>query len=82
MLKSRVVWLQSGDKNTKFFQNFANERRLINSMCNLKDKNDALLFYQNALEEGEISFFQEVYLHDSHLKIEDHLKVVSNFPRF
>ena len=34
------------------------------------------------LEEGVISFFKEVYLKDSHLKLEDQLKVVNNFPKF
>jgi hypothetical protein len=31
-LESRALWLQQGDENTKFFNNFANKRKSINTI--------------------------------------------------
>ena len=61
-LKGCVVWLQSKDKNTNFFQNHANQRRIINSIWELKDQNVVLFSDRNTLEEWVVSFFIDVYL--------------------
>jgi len=36
-LKSRAIWLKEGDKNTKFFHNYANARRERNSIWKISD---------------------------------------------
>ena len=38
-LKSRAIWLQAGDENTRFFQQHANGRRAANSIWELTDLN-------------------------------------------
>lgn len=35
--KSGVIWVKSGDNNTKFFHRFTNQRRLINSILEVDD---------------------------------------------
>lgn len=37
-LKSRAIWLQEGDKNTKFFHIFTNKRREANSIWEIKNE--------------------------------------------
>jgi hypothetical protein len=37
--RSRLNWLQHGDKNTSYFHHFANERRKRNMIKKLKDEN-------------------------------------------
>lgn len=41
--KSRVIWVQEGDNNSKFFHEFGNQRRFTNSIWEIK------------IEKGEIS---------------------------
>jgi hypothetical protein len=36
-LKSRALWLECGDENTKFFQAYARSRKLTNTIWSLKD---------------------------------------------
>jgi hypothetical protein len=36
-LKSRAIWVQSGDKNTKIFNQFANQRRINKHLWAIKD---------------------------------------------
>ena len=38
-LKSRAIWLEAGDENSKFFQNYAKGRKNSNKICIIK-KND------------------------------------------
>ena len=41
-LKSRALWLQAGDENTKFFQNYAKGRKMANSIWEMPKGNDEL----------------------------------------
>jgi hypothetical protein len=36
-LKRKELWLQNGDKNTKFFQAYAKGRKMENTIWSLKD---------------------------------------------
>jgi hypothetical protein len=38
--KSRAIWIKSGDRNTKFFHNYASYRRNKNFLWEIKDEND------------------------------------------
>jgi hypothetical protein len=41
-LKSRAIWLNNGDKNTKFFHKYANMRRTHNTIWDIEDESSVL----------------------------------------
>jgi len=45
-LKIRATWFKEGDKNTKFFHNFANARREKNSIWKIRDGRGCFLYSQ------------------------------------
>eukprot|EP00253_Pinus_taeda_P027392 PITA_27392 len=60
-LKSRALWLKEGDRNTKFFHNFANARRRKNSIWKIKDGKGGFLYSQNDIADEASRFFQNQY---------------------
>lgn len=79
-LKSWALWLKSGDKNTEFFQNFANSRRNFNTIWDIVDSTGRVLDDQSSLEKGAVDFFKEVYTSDSRDTLSDQLQVVRLYP--
>lgn len=48
--RAKVSWLQSGDRNTKFFHGMASQRRCGNVISKLKDINGTIVSQQSDLE--------------------------------
>ena len=42
-LKSRAIWLEAGDKNSKFFHNYDSHKRNINTLCEIKNQEGRLV---------------------------------------
>ena len=42
-LKRKALWLEEGDKNSKFFHNYASHRRNINTICEIKNQEGRLV---------------------------------------
>lgn len=60
-LKSRATWLKEGDRNTKFFHNFANARRQRNSIWSLDDGSGGLFHSQQDISREAFNFFHNQY---------------------
>lgn len=56
-LKSRAIWLKEGDKNTKFFHNFANARRKKNSIWKIRDGRGRFIYSQQEISNEAVNFF-------------------------
>lgn len=56
-LKSRALWLREGDRNTKFFYNFANARREKNSIWKISDGKGGFIYSQQEITKEAVSFF-------------------------
>jgi mannosylglycoprotein endo-beta-mannosidase len=79
-LKSRVLWVKGGDNNTKFFHNFSNHRKNINSSGSIKNQDGVLLTSFPQMVEVGVSCFHNLFLEPPSCTIQDILEVVSLFP--
>lgn len=57
----RVIWLKEGDKNTKFFNGKANQRRKVNALKKLKDENGVWRHGQENIERILLTFFSDLF---------------------
>ena len=58
--KSRALWLQEGDKNTKFFHRITNSHRRYNSISSLMI-NGVLSTDKETISTGITQFYQDLY---------------------
>ncbi|XP_020672715.1 uncharacterized protein LOC110092485 [Dendrobium catenatum] len=56
--RAKAKWVKDGDANTKFFHSFANSRRNINWISQVKDANGELSDDPGTIEEEFMRFFQ------------------------
>jgi len=75
-LKSRAIWLKCGDKNTKFFHEFAEGRRKVNTICDIQNKSGDILSSQTYIALEENCFFKDLYSSDTSDDILNQLKVI------
>ena len=58
--KSRELWLQDGDRNTKFFHNSAKQKRTNNTIFHIKDASGNLLTNENLIRSEGLNFFKNL----------------------
>ena len=59
--KSRVLWLQAGDKNTKYFHNKTRQRRHYNRIAQIQDDQGKLLSKPNDIHRHIENYFLTLY---------------------
>lgn len=59
--KSRATWLMAGDRNTKFFQRYANQRRLQNAIWEVSDAYNRLVVDESSIKMVAQDHFRGVY---------------------
>ncbi|XP_075649884.1 uncharacterized protein LOC142620397 [Castanea sativa] len=59
--RAKVSWLQSGNRNNKFFHGVASQRRRGNVISMLKDSNGTLVSQQSDLEAVATQYFQDIF---------------------
>ena len=64
--RSRVNWLQFGDRNTSFFHNFASARRKKNYIKKLRDGNDIWVEGTDSLKPLVLDYFSNLFTSDVH----------------
>jgi hypothetical protein len=80
--KSRAIWLKSGDENTNFFQAFANERKIRNTIWSLIDsQGNEVSSFQDLAQLGK-SHFQNLFKAPNEENIVDIIRLATHFPQF
>lgn len=59
--RSRVVWLQHGDKNSKFFHKKEEHKRKTNFILKLKDESGYWWRGEEAVERPMVSYFSNLF---------------------
>lgn len=60
-LQNRAIWLSCGDENTKFFQAFAQGRRMANTIWQLKNQADDAINSFEALANLGVENFRNLF---------------------
>ena len=80
-LKSKALWLEAGDKNTKFFHRFASHRKNINTICEIRNRQGIMVrSFEDKVEPG-VDFFQNIFKELEGCPIQEILEVLGFFPR-
>eukprot|EP00253_Pinus_taeda_P019452 PITA_19452 len=81
-LKSRAIWLQAGDDNTKFFQNYAKGRKNSNTIWEMEKANgDKARSFEELASLGN-SYFKNLFKQPEEATIAEVIRATQFFPRF
>jgi hypothetical protein len=81
-LKSRAIWLQAGDENSKFFHRYANGRKNINFVWKIdKGNNRWETNFKDIADEG-VNYFSNLFKEDSRATIVEVIRLSNYFPNF
>jgi hypothetical protein len=70
-LKSKAIWVEKGDENTKLFQAYAKGRRVENTIWSLKDQEDRSCTTFEGLANLGKNHFQTLFKADRNINIEE-----------
>lgn len=81
-LRSRALWIQAGDENTKFFHNFAKCRKVSNTIWKLPSPDGDIADNFNKLAHLGTTHFRNLYKCPREVNLLDIINVANHFPRF
>jgi len=77
-LRSRVLWLSNGDKNTQFFHHKENQRRRKNRIEAITDKEGRIVKERHQIEASFLTYFQDIFTSQPTFNIEATTEVMKN----
>ena len=80
-IRSRALWLSSGDNNTKYFHKIANHNRIRKHIWEFFLGYGVLVNKKEALLNEETNYFKDIYKAPSTLNTSDQCKVTYLFPQ-
>ena len=67
--KSRATWILCGDDNTPFFHKYANHRKNVNSIWNIRDDGGNLVEGFEAIVRARVQHFETLFQDDKNLHL-------------
>lgn len=80
-LKSRAIWLNAGDLNTKFFHRYADSRRMHNAIWDLNDHGGRRIWGTDDLLGEATRHFHDYYCDPKNTSLAEQFKVIKEYPR-
>lgn len=81
-LKSRPIWLASGDENSKFFHAFARGRRIQNSIWEMKNDRGIMVSDFDGISSTGVNHFKRIFSNPGGTSIAEIVKIAGHFPSF
>eukprot|EP00253_Pinus_taeda_P018078 PITA_18078 len=79
-LKIRALWLKEGDRDTKFFHRFTNNRTDTNLIWDIQVDSGNKLFSQEEISKEAVSYFGNFYKRNDNINNEDIIWGIAPFP--
>jgi hypothetical protein len=79
--RSRAIWLQSGDNNTKNFHNFAKYRRISKHSWDILDEFGDVVSGQENIKKEAIKYFKEMYKEQAPPSSKEQVRVAALFKK-
>lgn len=80
-LKSCTIWIQEGDKNTKFLPCYVNHRRKVNTIWEISDVEGNCYCSQEEITNLALTHFEQAYKRNEINCGEEQFYGVSEYPR-
>jgi hypothetical protein len=81
-LRSRAIWIEKGDKNTKFFHKYATHRRSQNTIWDISDEEGCTKSTDNDIKEITYKHFKSQFKEIGAEDTYNQIKVIKEVPRF
>jgi hypothetical protein len=80
-LRSRALWLNGGNKNSKFFHTYANANRVKKHIWKIQTGPDNFATDQNTIKEATVHFFKDLYKAPTEQVLPDQCKLLDSYPQ-
>jgi hypothetical protein len=74
--RSRMVWLEVGDRNTKYFHQYANQRKKTNGIQGFRNEANVWCDSEQQMEDIAVTYFQNIFTTSGPTRIEETLAAV------
>ena len=79
-ISSRMVWLEAGDSNNKFFHKYTNHRLNVNHIWAIKSEEGVMIKDQAGISTIAQDYYKSYFSKEGNISVIKQLKVVKEFP--
>jgi hypothetical protein len=80
-LRSRALWLTSGDKNSRYFHKFASFNRVRKHIWKINNGHGDIVTEQESIKEATVNFFKDFYKASTAPSMTEQCKLIELYPQ-
>ena len=81
-MKSRMLWLARGDKNMKYFDNFVNHQKFVNTFWELKNEGNEVVTRFKDMAKAGLVHFRKIFIQDENVSLAAVVKLAQLYTNF